>query len=188
MATALKNGGGGCGATVNIASTQTNWQTVNADLQTADTANLLKPQLVSRAAVTFLEVPSNATRMLIRGRNLIGMSATGTPTAVIRVFGASNGSPSLTSTTTPWGANPTAMNGAVWMRLDIADVNAAGLSITFATSAAAVNLEDGTYGYTDPVDLTGIDLKGCSWICVLVETACAVTGSAAVDAQIKFIN
>jgi hypothetical protein len=160
----------------------------NTDLQTTDTANLLTPQLVTRAAVRWLEVPAASTRILIRGRNLATMSAAGTPAAVVSIWGAVGGpnrTLDATATTSPWGTSPTATNGGVFMRLDNADSGATGVTLTFATTG---NLEDGTYEYTDLVDLTGIDLKGCSYVTALVATACAVTGSAAVDCQFKFIN
>lgn len=188
MASVAQGSCGGSGSIVHLASTQGGWVEANTDLQTADTANLFKPQLVTRAAVKWLEVPASATRILIRGRNLATMSATGTPAAVISIWGAVGG-PDRTllaaATTSPWGTSPTATNGGVFMRLDNADSGATGLTLTFATTG---NLEDGTYEYTDLVDLTGLDLKGCQFVTALVATACAVTGSAAVDCQFKFIN
>lgn len=191
MASVAQGSCGGSGSVVHVASTQSGWTVANADLQTADSAtNLLKPQLATRAAVRWIEVPQTATRVLIRGRNMAAMSATGTPAAVVRIIGVSGGAPdrtlASTATTSPWSTTPGGTNGYDgFMRLDNADAGAAGVTLTFATTG---NLEDGTYEYTDLPDLTGYDLKGCSHVSVLVETACAVTGSAVVEAMLKFLN
>lgn len=176
---------------VHPCSIQSGWVEANTDLQTADTANLLTPQLVTRAAVKWLEVPASCSRILIRGRNLATMSATGTPSAVLSFWGATgnpNRALAASATTSPWSTTPTGTNGGVFMRLDNADSGATGLTLTFATTG---NLEDGTYEYTDleaTTGLTGLDLKGCAYVTALVATVCAVTGSAAVDCQFKFIN
>ncbi len=192
MASVAGTSSSGPGTLVHTASTQSGWIVANSDLQTADSAtNLLKPQLVTRAAVTWLRVPDGATRFLLRGRNLATMSATGTPAAVVKLFGVSShvGGPDTTlastATTSPWATSPTAKFGGTFMCLDNADAGATGITLTFATTG---NLEDATYEYTDLPDLTGYDCKGCSWVGVLVATACAVTGSATVEAMVKFIN
>lgn len=192
MASINKGSNSGTGNLVHTSSTQSGWVVANSDLQTADSAtNLLQPNLVTRAAVQWLEVPASATRFLLRGRNLATMSATGTPAAVVKLFGASShvGGPNTSlaapATTSPWATTPTAQYGGTFMCLDNADASATGITLTFATTT---NMEDGTYEYTDLPDLTGYDCKGCSWIGVLVATPCAVTNSATVEAMVKFIN
>lgn len=167
------------GQLVHVASTTGGWVNANADLETADTANLLQPYNVTRAAVTWIKVPDGATRCKIRGRNEAVMSAAGTPTAVVRVWGA-NGTPSSSG----FSGTPGQANYAEFMRLDNADSNAAGISLTFATTG---NLEDATWEYTDLPDLTGYDCQACNYVTVLVETVCALTGALGY-ADLKFMG
>jgi hypothetical protein len=59
-------------------------------------------------------------------------------------------------------------------RIDNADANAAGLTITSATGS---QLRDTAYEYTDtyPADLTAYDLQGAWYVFALIETAAAIT-------------
>jgi len=178
MASVIQGSSGGSGMIVHPASVQGGWVVANTDLATADSAaNLLKPQLVSRAAVRWIEVPQSATRCIVRGRNLATLSAV-TTSPVVRVIGA-RGTPDRTSTTTPWSAGPAAggTNQGVFELLATAQ------TLTMATTG---NVEDDTNEYTTTTDL--IDLKGCSWIAVLVETAASVTNSATNEALVAFVN
>lgn len=167
------------GTLVHVASTTGSWVQCNTDLETADTANLLKPWNVSRAAVVWLRVPDGATRCYLRGRNEAVMSAAGTPAAVVQVWGA-NGTPSSTG----FSGTTTDSNYAQFTRLDNADAGNAGVTLTFATTG---NLEDATWEYTDLPDLTGYDCKGCTHVTVLVSTACALTGASGY-ADLKFVG
>lgn len=169
------------GGQVAQSSVQSGWVVANTDLQTADTAALLKPYLITRAAFSWVRVPFSCTRVLLKGRNLATMSATGTPGAVVRVIVA-RGTPDSSG---GFSGVPGNAAFAVFDRVDNVDANAAGVTLTFATTT---NMEDTVYEYTDPVDLTGVDLKAGSFVGMLVETACAVTGSAAVDGMFLFMN
>jgi hypothetical protein len=65
-------------------------------------------------------------------------------------------------------------DGTVYaLRIDNADANATGVTITASTGA---QIRDTTYEYTDPLpDLTGWDLMGAHYVLALIETAGSIT-------------
>lgn len=168
-----------------IASARGNWVTVNDDAETAQSAtDLLRPAAIDDSVFHWCEVRDGATRCLIRARMAIAATVTTSP--VVRVFGAYGTSINGT------GAWPDTSAAAVagdpyFLRLDNVDWNAAGLTLTLVTTGTGLN-RDNDYAYTDVMpDLTGIDMKGCAWIGVAVETAANVdTGT--VPIQLLFLN
>lgn len=156
------------------------WQVANSDLETADSAtNLLKPHLVTRADVYWLRTPTGATRVLMRGRN-DAAATTFTTDPVVRIIGAFPTKPGreaeVAITDSGFSGTPGDANHAEFMRLDNADAGATGITLDHSATG---NIEDASYEYTDLPDLTGYDLKGATYVGMLVETAAAVTGGAA---------
>lgn len=174
------------------------WQLINIDLETADTAGLLSPYLITRAAFIWLKVPDGAVRCLIRGRN-DAVATTFTTDPVVRMIGAFPTLPGREAdkaiVDSGFSGTPGQTNHAEFLRLDSIDANAAGVTIDFS---ATTNLEDATYEYTDvPAangeglgGLTGFDLKGATYVGMMVETAASVTGGASnvVRGEVLFLN
>lgn len=174
------------------------WQLINTDLETTDTAGLLKPYLITRADFIWLRVPDGATRVLLRGRN-DSVATTFTTDPVVRLVGAFPTLPGDAAgkaiSDSGFSATPGDTNHAEFLRLDSIDANAAGVTIDFA---ATTNLEDGTYEYTDiPAangeglgGMNGFDLKGATYVGLMVETAANVTGGATNVArgEVLFLN
>jgi hypothetical protein len=73
-------------------------------------------------------------------------------------------------------------DGLLW-RVDNADPNGTGLTLTLPASPANTNMTeqtiDGTtYRYGSTVSLDGTDLKGARWALVVVSTAASITDGA----------
>lgn len=186
MAATIKNASiEAVGPIVQVCSVRGRFQVINTDLKTADTANLLKPWNITRSDVYWLKVPEGATRGLFRARDLATAVVTTSP--VVRLWGAYPALPGRDADVairdSGMSGTITATNFAEFMRLDAADQNAAGFLLTFN---ATTNSIDATYGYTNVFDLTGYDLKGASYIAMIVETAASVVGAAM--GQVLFLN
>lgn len=168
---------------VNIASVKAWWFVCHDNLEAAaETTGLLQPYAIATSAFHWVKVPDGATRVLIRARN-DAAATTFTTSPVVRIIGM-DGTPTDAGAFT--GTTGDANFGEP-TRLDNVDANATGVTLTLA---ATLNLEDGSYEYSDPPDLTGYDLKGCSYVGMAVETAANVTGGAlnGVVGQMRFLN
>jgi len=171
------------GAPVNISSVKGFWFVCHDNLEAAaETTGLLQPFGITTSSFHWVKVPDGATRVLVRARN-DAAATTFTTSPVVRIIGM-DGVPTDAGSFSGTAGNA---NFGEPTRLDNADANAAGVTLTLA---ATTNLEDASYEYGDPPDLTGYDLKGCSYVGMVVETAANVTGGAAhgVVGQMRFLN
>lgn len=161
-----------------VASGKGSWIVANDDAETAQSAtDLLRPAGIDDDVFHWVKVGTNVTRALVRARMAVGATVAGNP--IVRVIGAYG---------TPDTSGAFADDGTVrFLRLDNADANAAGLTLTLASSGTGL-MQDGTYAYSDPMpDLTGIDLKGCNYVGVAVEDNADVN-SGTVPIQLLFLN
>lgn len=148
-------------------SVKADWQVGHANASAADTAALLyTPGSTSLSTnVQSLVIPFGSTRAILKGR-LSSNATLSTNLAVVRLMTLdANGVPD---------------------RVDSATATGTGLTLTFSTTATN-NPGDGTYIYSDPVSLTGIDLLGGNRALAMVSTA---DGHTAADhaVLIKFLN
>lgn len=165
------------GQVVYPASAGGTWITANDDAETAQAGtDLLRPAAIDDATFHWVKVGSGATRVLVRAKFAVAAVVTTDP--VVRVL-AAYGEPDT--------IGAFADDGTVkFLRLDNQDANAAGVTLDLITSGAS-GLRDTTYGYSDPYDLTGFDLKGADYVGIAVETASATdTGTVAIE--LLFIN
>jgi uncharacterized protein YjbI with pentapeptide repeats len=171
---------------VHIASVRAQWVVINSDLETADTANLLSPHNVTRSAFNWIPVPSGATRILYRAKAPAAGAVTTSP--VVRLVGAFPSLPGRDAEVkikdSGMSTTPGDLNHCEFLRLDNVDANAAGVTLSMSTTT---NIIDATFEYSDPADLTGVDLKGATYVGMLVETAGNVAGGAVLG-QVLFLN
>lgn len=173
--------GSGVGPIVTTASVKSSWIVCHDNLKaTAETSTvLLTPWNTATSAAHWVKIPDACTRVLIRARCLVGISSVSTQ-PVVKLYvtdGTPNSSGAISGT-------PTASNFGEITRIDNADALAAGLTLTLATTGT--NLEDATYAYSDPYDLTGFDCKGGSYFLMLTSTA--TNADVAVVGQCRFLN
>ena len=167
------------GTIVHPCSVRGSWVTVNNATTAQASGDFLNPLGIDDDGFRWIEV-NGATRILIRARCDDGYSAVST-SPVVQVFGVF-GPDNLD----PAGGN---QDGLTSLRLDSNAQTGGGLTTTFPASPMSSNtLTDGTYFYSLPVDLDGVDLKGCAWVGVPVATAFSGTGSGAVEIQALLIN
>lgn len=168
-----------------MASARGNWTVVNDDAETAQSAtDLLRPAAIDDSTFHWCRVSDGVTRCLVRARQAVAAAVTTSP--VVRVFGAYGNSITAAGSWPDTSAAAIARD-PLFLRLDNVDWNAAGLTLTLVTSGTGLN-RDNDYAYTDVMpDLTGIDMKGCQWVGVAVETAANVdTGT--VPVELLFLN
>lgn len=165
------------GAATVPCSAKGDWIIANDDAETAQSAtDLLRPAAIDDSVFHWVKVGPNATRVLVRARQAVGATVTTSP--VVRVIGVYG--------TTSDGAT-FADDGTVrFLRLDNADWNATGVTLTLVSSGTGLN-RDATYAYTDVSTLDGYDLKGCMYVGIAVETAANVN-SGTVPIEVLFIN
>lgn len=176
IGTAQKAGGVAKGAGVQVTvpgSFRSTWIQANDDARTAQST--LDVGGITDSTFKWVEVPYGATRALIRGRTPAATTATGTD-PVVRIIGVYG---NLTS-------NAPA-DGVPVMRLDNADADAAGITVTLDDDGTTV-LNDDTWDYHNPTTLDGYDLKGAWYVGIQVVTAASITASAAVPIDILFLN
>lgn len=194
MAVTIKTcGSWNVGAIVHPSSVRGVIVPVNTDLETADTASLLQPQNITRAAFSWVRVPDGCSRALIFGRNSAS-ATTFTTDPVVTIWGAFLSYPGPEAEqkvvdSAGFSGTITALNHAIFRRLDNVDAAGTGLTIDFSVSVA----EDASYDYTDyesTTGLAGLDLKGAHYVGMLVSTAAQVTGGSAHEAHgmLHFIN
>ncbi len=159
------------------------WVTANDDCRTAQTAAMLyNPSSITDSTFHWIRVPYGTTRALIRGKVAKATTAVGT-SPVVRVVGAYDVAGGLAD------CSGVADGTVEFLRLDAATWAATGLTLTFPASPSTTNCyNDTTYFYSDVASLTPIDLLGANWVGVPVVTASATTASAAVLAELCFIN
>lgn len=134
-----------------------------ATAQTA--AQLMSPQTVTASNITVVRLGSGVSRALIRARLATATTAVAT-SPVVRVYAIVGGGGDGWTTGVP-------------LRLDNADSDAAGVTLTLPGTPSTTNmLADGTYRYSDCISLTATDLQGATFLVVLVETAASITGGA----------
>ncbi len=172
--------GSSSGQIVVTASVKSSWVVCHDNLKaTAETSTvLLTPWNTATSAAHWVRIPDQCTRVLIRARNAASMTSAGTA-PVVRCYitdGTPNSAGAISGTIT-------SANFGEITRIDNVDSAAAGVTLTLSTNT---NLEDGSYEYSDPPDLTGYDCKGGSYFLMLTETAS--TADAAVVGQCRFIN
>lgn len=185
MAFGIRGGSGQVqGNLVHAVSVRGAWTQINDDLETADTANLLKPWNISRSTFGWLIVPDWATRVLVRAKIDLA-STTYTTSPVVRMVGAFPTNADIATARNKILATPgfsgTAgdANAAEFLRLDAPAANATGVTLSVTAAKTTMFIDTAGYIYCDPPDLTGYDLKGSGYLGMMVETAAAVTGGAA---------
>lgn len=177
-------------AVVIAGSARGQWVTINADCKQVQTsAHVLNITGVSSDAYLYwIEVPPGVTRMLLRAKLPVAVTAV-TQAPVIRVVGVWRAADA--SAITDAGAVPSDTT-ILTMRLDNATADATGVTLMATTAAAGVNANvfqnDATYYYGNPIDLTGYDLLGCDWVAVPVITAMTTTGAGACPIDALFLN
>lgn len=166
------HGPGSAGASM-PGSCQGVWVTANTDARTQ--ISTFDPGAITAETFRWVQVPNGTTRLLLRGKTPQGTTATGTSPVVkiIGVFGPlTDGAPA---------------DGVPVMRLDNADANATGITVTLGGDGTTV-LSDATWDYGNPTTLDGYDHKGASYVGLLVITAASITADAAVPLEIMFLN
>lgn len=167
-------------------SVLSDWVNVHDSLAaTAATSTVLKTLLTNASANThYCRVPAGATRCLVRARYSIGATAFSTQ-PLVKLYSIFD--TQYDKNTGTEAAPAFANDGTVrWMRIDAATIAAAGFQLTVAPSTDSL---DTTYGYGDPYDLTGFDLKGGAYLGMLVSQAAVVSGGAGtVWGQVLFLN
>lgn len=176
-----------------LASVKGQWVQCHDNLEaTAESATvLLKPWSAATSSLHWVKVPDGATRILIRAKN-DAAATTFTTDARVRMFGAftvGTGTKvdSAVDAANGFSGTPGDANFAEFLRLDSADANANGQTLVLTATG---NLEDASFEYSDPPDLTGYDLKGAQYVGMLPDTAANVTGGAAhgVYGELIFLN
>lgn len=152
------------------------WTQANGDLETADTANLLSPYNITRAAFRWVKVPEGCKLVRARGRN-DATATTVTTDPVIRLVGAW-GTPNEAGS---FSGTPTDSNYARFARIDYpststspSDDNATGQTLDLAATG---RMEDASYEYSGVTPW--YDCNTAAYVGILVETAANVTGGAA---------
>lgn len=152
------------GGVVVPASVRGQWTTICSNVEaTAESAGvLLRPLSATSSYIIPAKVGGSCTRFYVRMQYTVGTTVGTNP--VFRFYGVYG---ALTS-------GSFLDDGTVFaIRLDSADCNAAGVTITASTGA---QIRDTTYEYTDiSPDLTGWDLMGCDYVIALIETAGSIT-------------
>jgi len=160
------------------------WTTIHNNLiaTASSAANLVKPYNMADTNAILVRVPDNATRCIIRGKCAVALSVA-TTSPVINVFGMFTASNDLKT----GDALPA---DATFERLDITDpaaANATGQTLTFTISSANTAIQDATYNYSQKT--ASIDLKGASYVMILVATAGAtLTNGGTPTAEVMFLN
>lgn len=168
------------------------WFTLNSDARNANSAaeRLCPTSISASGSAYWVMVPAGITRVIVRARAPIAVSAVGT-NPVVQLHGlydptadplsGVNGGVSSTGAVTASAVIP--------FRLDSNDPTNAGTAIAFQASPSVTNTyNDGTYWYSPEWSLGNIDTKGTHWLTALVSTASATTASAAVVIQGLFLN
>ncbi len=157
------------------ASVKGDWTVVHANLSAAAESStvLMRPSSYSNANVYPARIHPAATRVTLMARYDDAVS-TVTTSPVIRVFGVYGPDDAVSA------AGVIDETKAIVRRLDNADSNAAGITLTLETAASAGCIADGTYLYSNELasSLDGIDLRGAKWLLVLTETAASISGGA----------
>lgn len=150
------------------ASVRGQWTTLISNVEaTAESATvLLRPLSATSSYIVPLRVGGSCTRFFARMKSTAGGAVATSP--VIRFYGLYG---SVYAGTGAFVDDDTTYS----LRLDNADANAAGVTVT---ASIAAQLRDANYEYTDIVpDLDGWDLMGCDYLIALIETAASITGS-----------
>ena len=140
------------------------------DARTAQSAGeLLQPASISSTLLRWVKRGADITRVVVFAAQPVGATVTTSP--IVRVIGAFGVDGSEVS---PSNDGTFSNTGSVrFVRLDNAQASAAGMTLTLSSSGANL-MRDASRAYTNPApDLDGIDLRGCDWFAVLVQTAAA---------------
>lgn len=187
MAIGSVKGLGGSSNNASVAPVSVNTDAVQAHDDATATANsageLLRPFSAVQANLHWVRRGERATRVQVAARMAAASTLTTSP--VVRVIGAF---PLSTATIYTPESNSTANtlpDDGTWvaMRLDNTDANAAGKTLTLASSASGI-LRDTTYAWSDWGETlgldsaAGIDLFGCWYFAVFIETAAVVSAGA----------
>lgn len=150
---------------------------VHDDARTAQSsAEMLRPAVVASTLFHWVRRGLDTTRIILFARQPVGATVTASP--VVRVFGAYGlgGAPIAPDPTTGNFAD----DGSVrFVRLDNTAANAAGVTMLLSSGGSGL-ARDTSFAYSNPVpDLDGLDLKGCEWYGVMVQTAAAYSAGGA---------
>jgi hypothetical protein len=167
------------------ASVKANWVVCHTDLSAtaATAAQQANPGSVTSTNVTWVKVPDNATRFVLRSKAAADISAVGTQ-PIVKVYAAYTPSELVTSSASV--AWPT---GTEFMRVDASTLAASGITLTLSSSANT-QIKDSAFIYSDPHSITGTDALGGWYIGVLTTQAGAVTSatSTVIPCEIMFLN
>jgi hypothetical protein len=175
------------GQPVYPASVKGNWTVCHADLSVNSSAATAgeqsNPGTVTSTNVTWVKVPDNATRLVLRAKMAVG-TTTVTASPVVKVYAAYPVAElGLSSASTSWPAN------TEFMRVDASTLAASGTTLTLSATADAM-IKDATFIYSDPHSITGTDALGGWYIGVLCTTRGNVSGGAnsVILCEIMFVN
>lgn len=173
------------GQPVYPSSVKGGWAVCHADLSAtaATAAQQANPGTVTSTNVTWVKVPDNATRFILRAKAAADISAV-TTQPIVKVYAAYPTSELGTSSaSTAW---PT---GTEFMRVDASTLAASGTTLTLSATANAL-IKDSTFIYSDPHSITGTDALGGWYIGVLTTQAGAVSSvtSTVIPCEIMFLN
>lgn len=159
------------------------WVQAWANANTAASSAELYAPLSMTGKVTPIKLGANVTRLLIRGR-IPGTTSAVATSPVVWVYGV-----------WPSSGAPDSIDSGIIARVDNADQDATGLTLTFQASPTASNSPTQTidgveYHYSDIVSLDGTDMKGATWALVVVATAASTTdsGSGVADVQVLAVD
>lgn len=154
---------------------------VSNALVAAGGTNLRRPLAYTGTASRWVRVPPGASFFALRARIITANEVTTSP--VVRVYGAYTSMP-------PSGTNHTYPDdGSVQLaRIDNEDVSGAGVTLAFPVILSDALL-DGTYSYSSTYFPRGGatprgEIRGASWLLVLVETAAVSSGATACEVQV----
>lgn len=167
------------GNITNIASAKATWVEAVDNASTAQSGTeLLKPSSIDDATFHWIRVGDGVTRCIMRARCLA--SATGITSPVVRLVGMHCSAAYRSS------ADALADPATRFVRLDNDDWNAVGKTLTLVDSGTNLHKDANDYMYSNS-DSQAMDLQGCAWVGVMVQTAAAATGGT-VSVELLLMN
>lgn len=159
---------------VATASVKGKWTVMQTDITSA--AAGFGINALTDADHFWVRVPDGARALIPAVRTSADHSATVTE-PVIRIWG-------LWGTIAKGSVQPD--DGSTIRRVDAADADAAGITLSLDTNGTTVP-NDATYDYKNPPTWDGYDVRGAEWVLVQVITAGDLTATSA-DIQGMFLN
>ncbi len=151
----------------------------NLSATASSAANLVNPVNGSDTNAVWVRVPDGASRVSVRGKCAVAISAVTTNPIVYVLKIATNGE--VTSASIPSDATPTRIDGTAPVAPD-----ATGQTLSFAAASGTTRYRDSTYLYS--LETADFDCRGAAYILVLVQTAANLANAGTVTADVCFLN